>query len=678
MRSSILASSILFAAFTGNLPAQDRQENSEIVVVTASRTEQTLAEAPAAVSVITNVDIERTPADDYGDLLRNVPGLNVAQTSVRDINVTGRGSTNTLSNSLLTLLDGRSTYLDFFGINMWDLLPVQSDEIEQIEVIRGPGSALYGANALSGVVNIITKRPKDMVGTTVIVGTPYANVVHAAGDDAFAYKVSAGVFHQPAYDRPKGEVPGSNPPQTYPEFENKGTTQRRINTRFDWGLGDDSFVSVGAGIAWTDGIIHTGIGPFDIDSGTELSYLQADWHRSDLHIGVSAQMLDGDATNLLTLASDGQPLGFKFVNDTYDIEISNTNSLGERHVVTYGGNVRTHDFDLAIAPLADSKDERGIFVQDDIRLTDDLRWVIGVRYDDIDPLRDAVLTPRTSLVYAVFPRHSIRISYNEAFRTPSAINNYLDVSILQALAPGVSVSADAVGDAGLTQESLDAYEIGYVGELANGMRLTLSAYRNRTRDSIDFYVKDYYGPTNLPAPGPMLPAALIPCFIVPPGTVGACPYGGLAGIVPSDYSYRNIGRTVDRGLEFSIEQDLDAWYWWANASWQDDPEIEGADAVDVNRAPKWRANLGVGRDLGEFFWNATVNYQGEAYWADVLFARATTDAFTQVNASLGWRFREERLTFKLIGQNLLDERLQQHIFGDIIDRKIAAQLGIEF
>jgi outer membrane receptor protein involved in Fe transport len=678
MRSLIHASGIIFASVAGSVPAQDTEADDEIVVVTASRTEQSLVEAPAAISVITDVDIERTPADDFGDLLRNVPGLNVAQTSVRDVNVTGRGSTNTLSNSLLTLLDGRSTYLDFFGINMWDLLPIQADEIKQIEVIRGPGSALYGANAMSGVVNIITKRPQDMVGTKVIVGTPYASILKAAGDEDFAYKVSAGIFHQPAYDRPAGEVPGSNPPQTYPEFENDGTTQRRVNTRFDWGLADDGYVTLGAGIASTDGIIHSGIGPFDIDHGTELSYLQADWYRNSLHVGASAQMLDGNATNLLTLQSDGLPLGFRFVNDTYDIDASNTNSIGDRHLVTYGGNFRTHDFELDIAPLADSKNERGIFVQDDIRLTDALRWVIGVRYDDIDPLRDTVLTPRTSLIYSFSSRHSIRISYNEAFRTPSAINDYLDVSILQALAPGVAVSADAVGDAELTEETLEAYEIGYVGELANDMSLTVSAYRNTTRDSIDFYIKDYYGPTNLPAPGPMLPASLIPCFGVPPGTVGACPFGGLAGIVPSDYSYRNIGRTIDRGLEFSIEQDLDDWYWWANVSWQDDPQIEGADAIDVNRSPRWRANLGFGRDPGKTFWNVTVNYQGEAYWADVLFARATTDAFTQVNASLGRRLREEKLTVKLIGQNLFDERLQQHIFGDIIERKVAAQLSFSF
>jgi outer membrane receptor protein involved in Fe transport len=93
---------------------------------------------------------------------------------------------------------------------------------------------------------------------------------------------------------------------------------------------------------------------------------------------------------------------------------------------------------------------------------------------------------------------------------------------------------------------------------------------------------------------------------------------------------------------------------------------------------EWRLNLGVDRDAGDYFWNVTLNYQDESYWSDVLFARATTDAFTQVNAAIGWRFRNERLTLKLIGQNLFDEDVQQHIFGDLIGRRVQGQIGFEF
>ena len=248
-----------------------------------------MALAPAAMTVIPAAEIALAPADDYGDLLRNVPGLNVAQTSVRDINLTGRGATSTLANTQLVMLDGRSIYLDFFGFVMWDLLPVQASEIERIEVVRGPGSAVWGANAMAGVVNVIGRRPKDMAGTTVVVGTPYASIVHAAANDSdFGYKVSAGYFEQPAYDRPTGTIPGSNPPQTYPTTRTTAPSKSRVNVELEWETGDDSYVSVAAGYAQTDGILHSGIGPFDIEHGSNLSYVKGDWNSGSWHVGASA------------------------------------------------------------------------------------------------------------------------------------------------------------------------------------------------------------------------------------------------------------------------------------------------------------------------------------------------------------------------------------------------------
>jgi iron complex outermembrane receptor protein len=685
MKSLVVLSIVVAALGHGGASrAQERstppvQAGVQTIVVTASRKEQELIHAPAAITVIGNEEIEQAAADDYGDLLRNVPGLNVAQTSVRDINMTGRGSTSTLASSQLVMLDGRSIYLDFFGFVMWDLLPIQAQEIERIEVVRGPGSAVWGANAMSGVVNVIGRRPRDMVGTTVVVGTPYASIVHAAADDDFGYKISAGYFEQDAYDRPTGVIPGSVPPQTYPEFENTGTEQSRVNVELDWDTGDDGYISVAAGYAATDGILHSGIGPFDIDSGSNLSYVKSDWNHGNLHVGASASFLDGDAVNLLTRGADGLPLPLSFDTATYELDASNDSQLGERHTLTYGASLRATKFELDIAPAADDRDEVGGFIQDEIMLGDRVRWVVGARYDKIDPLADAVLTPRTSVIFTPTPSHSVRVSYNEAFRTPSAINGYLDVTILQQLGPFFA-PADADGNPLLVEEHLDAYEIGYVGTFGDGLLLTAAVYRNEIDDSIDFYVRDVYGPGNLPAPGATLPAAVIPCFNFVPGTgPAACPFGGLAGLVPSDYSYRNLGHTVNRGVELSLERAAGPWTWFANVSWQDDPEIGGGiDSAEVNVAPTWRANVGLGRDSGRMFWSATVNYQDEAYWADVLFARASTASFTQLNAAVGWRFVDDRVTFKVVAQNLFDETVQQHIFGDILERKLAGQVSLEF
>ena len=123
--------------------------------------------------------------------------MNITQVSARDINITTRGSTGTLATGQLALLDGRSLYQDFFGFVMWDLLPVNMNEVKQIEVIRGPASAVWGANAFNGVVNVITKSPREMQGTSAVIGfggfnrAPtarmagslwYVSGTHAAGD----------------------------------------------------------------------------------------------------------------------------------------------------------------------------------------------------------------------------------------------------------------------------------------------------------------------------------------------------------------------------------------------------------------------------------------------------------------------------------------------------------------
>jgi len=661
-------------------PAADATASTlETIVVTASRTETSLAEAPAATTVITAADIASAAADDYGDLLRNVPGVNVAQTSVRDISVTARGATSTLANSQLALVDGRSLYLEFFNFVAWDLLPVQVQEIERIEVVRGPGSAVWGANAMSGVVNVITKRPRDLVGTTVVVGTDRASVLHADAFDALAYKVSAGYFEQSAYPRPTGEIPGTVPAQTYPDFDNGDTQQARLNVELEWDAGANGVVSLGAGYADTGGILHSGIGPFDIDDGSSLSYLQADWQSGAWRIALAASFLDGDGINLLTRRTDGAPLSFAFVTDTYDLEVSNSSALGARNTLTYGATYRSNDFTLEIAPGAASRRQWSLFVQDELQLGRRFRWLLGTRYYEDDALAGAALAPRTSLVFLPSAKHSFRVSYNEAFRTPSAVNEHLDVAILQAAGPLV-IPAAAQGNRALDEERMKAYELGYVGSFRDNLMLTLSVYRNETVDSIDFFVADTYGPGNLPAPSFGVPAIVIPCFGFAPGTgPGGCPFGGLAGAVPSDYSYRNVGTIVNRGVELGLNGGTGAWTWFFNASRQQRPDVKGGiDAVEINVPPEWRANLGIARDIGRRFFSAALNYQDEAYWADVLFARAPTDAFTQLNAAVGWRYLSERLTFKITAQNLTDERVQQHIFGDILERRIEAQVSYEF
>lgn len=664
------------------LPAQEEQEDDgeevqtveEVIVVTASRTEQRLQESPAAITVISAEEIGQAPMDDFGDVLRNVPGVNVSQFSARDIQVTSRGATASLAASQLVLVDGRSIYLDFFGFVIWEYMPVNANEIQQLEVVRGPGSAVWGANAMTGVINLITKRPRDMVGTSVTVGggelsTLFGRFTHAGVNDKLGYKVSGGWYEQDPYDRPTGTIPGTSTP--YPDFQNEGTEQPKLDLRFDYDADESTTWRFSGGYAGTDGIIHSGIGPFDVDQGSSLSYFQSGWSRGAKRAGLFVNLLDGEATNLLAFGPTGERILLGFQSETYNLDYGDTRVLRDRHILTFGANARHNSFDLTIAPEGDSRDEYGVFVQDEILLGEHVRWLVGARWDDIDPI-GSVVSPRTSLLLSPNSDHTFRLSFNRAFRAPSLIQNYLDIVIVNQVplptGPYVFPSV-ARGNPDLQEEQLDAIEAGWVGNFGS-TTATVSIYRNEIQDQQDFYTAATYTGAN-PPPGFPLPAFVLD---IPPPL-------GLAGLLPAAFSYRNIGEIVDQGAELSLQgRPSPEWSWFANYSYQDEPEVTGIPAGEVNLPPESRFNLGLAYDVARWFFNANVNYQDEAFWTDVLDSRffGPTDSFTQLNVALGFRFADERATFQISGQNVLDEDVQQHVFGDIIGRKVTGQLSFDF
>ena len=274
--------------------------------------------------------------------------MNVTQTSARDINLVSRSATGTLSTSQLALIDGRSIYQDFFGFVAWDFLPVNTSEIKQIEVIRGPASAVWGANALTGVVNVITKSPRELIGQSLIVsvgtfGRDASGVERsngsmfsvsgshaAAPSDTVAYKITAGFSTQDALGRPSGLIPnGTNTP--YPDYENTGTSQPKFDVRVDYDFPDkvNKLVFAG-GFAGTEGMIHTGIGPFDIDRGTFLAYGKVNYSHGGTRVNAFVNHLDGDATNRLSRDITGAFIPFSFKNTTFDVEASDIRTLAQQ------------------------------------------------------------------------------------------------------------------------------------------------------------------------------------------------------------------------------------------------------------------------------------------------------------------------------------------------------------
>lgn len=638
-------------------------ETGDVVVVTASRREEQLKNAPATMTVLSGAMLGEVPGHAVTDLLRHVPGVNVSQASARDVNVTPRAATGTLSDSLLVLLDGRSLYQDFFGAVLWDFVPIASNEIRQIEVIRGPASAVWGANAMNGVVNVISKTPREMQGTSLGIrfgqfnrtpaGASYdgggifsIDLTHAAAtSERFAYKVSAGLLTQEAFLRPTGTMPGSNG-VAYPEYANTGTTQPRLDARVDYDLADQRRTLVLAGgITGTEGMFHSGLGPLDVQRGSTFKYGRIAYSDGRLELRGFVNALDGEVRAALLKTEEGEPFESSFENQTYDVDMSNLHLLGTRHVISYGGNYRYNNFDLSIAPRGTRRSEGGAYAQDEIVFSNRVRWIVGVRLDAFDVLRKAVFSPRTTLLLKPRPEHTIRFSYNRAFRAPSFVNSYLETSFKAqvGVGPGGPVYAPvvAVGNDDLREEALTAYEAAYSAAFG---RVTAGAavYLNRVRDAIQFTETG----------------------------------SGL----PVRYSYMNFERITDRGFELSADMPLvSSVSLSANYSWQDEPSPMGVELTELNIPPRHRLNGRVHAARGRYFGSLSASFVDSAYWQDVIAPYAgTTDAYTLVDGSFGVHSADRKMTVIARGTNLLNRRVQQHAFGDIIRRAVTGEIQLRF
>jgi outer membrane receptor protein involved in Fe transport len=714
---------------------------TETVVVTATRNNTPLIDAPSTMTVLTSAELQSSPAQNYGDLLRSVPGLNVIQLSARDVNITSRQATGTLSNTQLVLLDGRSVYLDFFGIVLWDLMPSNMDNIKQIEVVRGPASAVWGANALTGVVNIITKSPREAKGAEATFtggflsrdagsslgrgagGLFGANASFADAPNAtWSYRVSGGYFGSDAFPRPAGTIPIITDPRDptgkttvggakYPAdgpgafgtaFSNRGASQPKFDARIDQELGSNGRLTYEGGVAATQGVIYTGVGPFDIQSGSTLSFGRVNYSRDALKLNVFVNRLHAEAPNLLFPdAATGQPLLMNLTTTTLDVEAGDAFPIAGRQVLSVGGNVRRNNFDITLAPQAQDRNELGAYVQDEI-FFDRVRFNIGGRVDKFGNLSDAFFSPRLSANFKLLPQHSVRVSFNRAFRSPSVINNYLEANIISlqdfrglaaalppALRPlvpaqfplvvraiGSELPIGATPQAKLTEQSLSAYELAYTGTIQSRTTIGASFYVNDLNHSINFVPLDA-------SLDPYTAASPPPGWPLPPAILTALAAQKIF-LPRTAFTYLTLGPLRQKGLELSVDQrvnnNLSAF---VNYSWQGTPTIL-ADAnpyptSELDYPPTNRFNAGFSVDNGHWLGNLSVNYSDKAFWSDVLTAQfhGYTDAYTMVNGAIGARWMNGKLTTSVKVTNLFNRDIQQHIFGDILKRMVVFEVHVK-
>lgn len=396
------------------------------VSVSASRRREKVLEAPASVALVSASQIKDRAALSVTEHLKSVRGVDVVNTGIGASHVVVRGFNNVFSGSLLALVDNRIARIPSLRVNAYTLIPTSSEDIEQIEVVSGPGSALYGPNSANGVMHILTRSPFNSQGTTVSFGGGERSVLmgslrHAGViNETFGYKVSGRYFQGDDWEEGRSEEDLNGPGE--PIFD---AYQASGEFRLDYKPNDDLTTIFNTGFTQTTGIELTGLGAGQGKNWT-YGYAQGRFIYKDLF--AQAFWNTSDAGDTYTLRD-----GIAVVDNSslYVGQIQHGYSLGERQRFTYGFDLllTRPDTEGTINGRNEDNDninEIGVYLQSETKIIPQLKFIAAARGDYHNHLNDPVFSPRAALAFQPNDDHNLRLTYNRAFSTPSTSNLFLD------------------------------------------------------------------------------------------------------------------------------------------------------------------------------------------------------------------------------------------------------------
>jgi iron complex outermembrane receptor protein len=630
----------------------------EETVSIASRYEQPISQAPANVYVITDEDIRHSGATDIPTILRRVPGLDVMQTTGADFNVSVRGDNQLLANKLLVMVDGRSIYVDGAGNVYWKLLPVTLPEIKRIEVLKGPASSIYGFNAFDGVINIITKSPEEMKGTTLQfggggLGTISTAAIHAGKVGNFGYRLSAGHDQNTQWRNHDALAFRSN----------------KINVQTDYALSNEGTVHLAGGLV--DANRFDGpLTEVTTQAGTpSQGYADIGYERRNVIIRAwwmnFSDTTDARINPLLApflgiTDRDGGSIQ-KSRGNTYNIDLQHTLVLGTSNRVTYGANYRHNTFSSNIQASFIREDRLGLFVQNEWKPTKPLTVVAGFRYD-LDTFINPTLSPRVTMLYQPADDHTFHASISIAYRPPTITETNLEIQNRVSAGPFTTIFP-AVGSHNLSPERILSYQLGYQGWfLQHRLRARADLFFNHLSDLIAFRADQ---------PGFAATVTAINAGV-------ADIYGGEAG------------------LEFLATKWLSGF---ANVSYQDFGQTFGG--FSRRGMPHWKANVGVrGEWDNGLSGEAAIHYVdaatypiGQAFFSFApLFPTGVSppservDSYTLVNLRSGYKFWQQKAEagymrdaeVAISAFSALNDRHKEYPLGDTIGSRVMGWITVRY
>jgi iron complex outermembrane receptor protein len=599
-------------------------------VTTVSRQESTVGKSPAAVFVVTQEMIRRSGATSIPEVLRMVPGLQVARIDSNKWSVTSRGFGDRFFNRfLLVQIDGRAVYQLINSTVSWDATDVMLEDVERIEVVRGPGASVWGANAVNGIINIITKSAADTQGGLVASGggteeRGFSSVRYGGGNGCdFNYRVYGKWF-----DRDNGFNPNGNAHDDW--------RAGRGGFRMDWNPTCCDTVTLQGEIFE----VHSGrrdflrpltADPFFFtnteDEITDGGHLLSRWSR-DLgdDSGWSLQMyydrFDRRSTNQIIHASI----------DTYDVDFQRHFPLGCNHQLVWGAGYRFYDIHFRPSGFdggfhVNASDETvdlnrvSAFVQDEMTLTDELFLTMGVKLSHND-FSNFEYQPTARLLWTPYERSAAWASFSRAVRTPAYAEHFSQITGVAA--PGGAFFT-AFPNQDFDSEEMFAYELGYRAQPIDTFSWDLALFYHKYDELLVRRV----------SPPPFIdPTTMLPVF----------PISTFNGMDGETY-----------GVELAGTWDVtDCWRLYAQYTFlqmqlhADNPADAASEPATEDLSPQNQVYLMSSWDVG---CNWEVDLIGR--YVDVL------PQFVDVPSYLAWDLRvawnpQENLELSVVGQNLTD------------------------
>jgi iron complex outermembrane receptor protein len=602
------------------------EELMNVEITSVSRTEEVLHDAAAAVSVITREAIRRSGATTIPDSLRLVPGIHVGEQTSSSWAVSSRGFSNVNSEKLLVLSDTRSIYTPLVSGVGWDVQDYLLDDVERIEVIRGPGAALWGSNAVNGVINITTRSARDTHG------------IYAQG--------SLGTFDRASLALRYGaETAGGVNYRVFGKYFERDETSHsaqadddawrlaHVGFRTDWdNSSQDSFTVQGDAYSGEQGQLVPTIsvigrpgptGPLNVDvSGGNLL---ARWRRS--YDESSDMQLRAYYDN--THRDDPS---FEDTLHTFDIDFQRRFTAFTRHEIIWGAAYRFTSNRNEPGPIwalepEDSDDQLfSGFIQDQISLSDSLRVTLGTKLEHND-FSGFEVQPSVRVAWLPRDKHTLWAAVSRAVRVPTRFER--DVFV-DASEPAGNPVFRLVGNDDFDAEELIAYEAGYRWQPLEALSIDLALFYNDYQELAAIEV----------------------------GTIFVEPTTGQVIIPVESQNFMN-GRTS--GAELQID-------WQALPDWRLTASYSHIDmnltplGMDLNRneriegsTPRNLAGLRSFLSLGERFeLDAQLRYQSKIRTTPLTLEGEGVDSYTELDVRVGWQ-ASDHWTISLMGQNLLHD-----------------------